>query len=86
MPRRDMPVSFPRPLRRNRPCAEGDDRLRRLGGGLRSWLAVRCTRTSALNLTAPPLLRLLRRNRPCAEGDDRLRCLGGGLRSWLAVR
>src|SRR3972149_2800611 len=35
MPRRDMPVSFPRPLRRNRPRAEGGDRLRCLGGGLR---------------------------------------------------
>src|SRR3990172_11482833 len=32
--------------------------LRSLGGGLRSWLAVRGTCTRALNLTAPPLLRL----------------------------
>src|SRR3989304_1862443 len=32
--------------------------LRSLGGGLRSWLAVRGTCTAALNLTAPPLLRL----------------------------
>jgi hypothetical protein len=30
------------------------DRLRSLGGGLRSWLGVRCTSTPALNLTAPP--------------------------------
>jgi hypothetical protein len=29
-------------------------RLRRLGGGLRSWLDARCTRASALYLTAPP--------------------------------
>jgi hypothetical protein len=28
--------------------------LRSLGGGLRSWLAVRCTSTAALYLTAPP--------------------------------
>jgi hypothetical protein len=28
--------------------------LRSLGGGLRSWLGVRCTRTPALYLTAPP--------------------------------
>jgi len=34
--------------------------LRCLGGGLRSWLAVRWTCTAALNLTAPPILRLLR--------------------------
>src|SRR3990170_4506358 len=32
--------------------------LRSLGGGLRSWLAVLGTCTAALNLTAPPLLRL----------------------------
>jgi hypothetical protein len=32
--------------------------LRSLGGGLRSWLGVRCIRTPALNLTAPLLLRL----------------------------
>ena len=30
------------------------DRRSSLGGGLRSWLAVRCNRTAALNLTAPP--------------------------------
>src|SRR3970282_2292778 len=40
-------------------CGERPRRsLRSLGGGLRSWLAVRWTRTAALNLTAPPLLRL----------------------------
>jgi len=46
--------------------------LRSLGGGLRSWLAVRGTCTAALNLTAPPLLRLA----APATGDPR-RC--GGL-------
>ncbi|MGB3399954.1 MAG: hypothetical protein WBA34_07260, partial [Candidatus Deferrimicrobiaceae bacterium] len=45
--------------------------LRSLGGGLRSWLAVRETRTAALNLTAPPLLRLA----APATGDPR-RCWG----------
>src|SRR3970282_2659710 len=40
-------------------CGERQRRsLRSLGGGLRSWLAVRWTSTAALNLTAPPLLRL----------------------------
>src|SRR3990170_2006382 len=38
--------------------ARGRLSLRSLGGGLRSWLAVRGTCTAALNLTAPPLLRL----------------------------
>src|SRR4030042_4365166 len=39
------------------PRARGRLSLRSLGGGLRSWLAVRGTCTAAL-LTAPPLLRL----------------------------
>ena len=44
------------------------DRLRRLGGGLRSWLAVRFTRTAALYFTSPTLLRLLRRQ-PGTQGE-----------------
>jgi hypothetical protein len=34
------------------------ERLRGLGGGLRSWLAVRGTRAALRNLTALPLQRL----------------------------
>jgi hypothetical protein len=51
--------------------------FRSLGGGLRSWLAVRCTCTAALNLTAPSLLRLLRRQLGIL-GDA-----GGGPRSGV---
>jgi hypothetical protein len=35
-------------LRTRRPGHRAPERLRSLGGGLRSWLAVRCTRTAAL--------------------------------------
>src|SRR3972149_5346179 len=61
-------------MERGKNCVErnGSKRLpRSLGGGLRSWLAVRETRTAALNLTAPPLLRLA----APATGDPR-RCGG----------
>jgi hypothetical protein len=46
--------------------------MRSLGGGLRSRLGVRKhTRTPALYLAAPPLLRLLRRNfRRCAPQTE----------------
>jgi hypothetical protein len=43
------------------PCSKTATGFRILGGGLRSWLGVRCTCTPALNLTAPLLLRLLHR-------------------------
>jgi len=55
-------------LRTRRPGHRAPGRLRCLGGGLRSWLAVRSTCTSALYLTAPLLLRLLRRQ-PGTRGD-----------------
>src|SRR3990172_12203737 len=62
MRERSVPAhSLHRPPRRPPPHRLGpppECRLRSLGGGLRSWLAVRETRTAALNLTAPPLLRL----------------------------
>ncbi|MGB6411417.1 MAG: hypothetical protein WBF16_09490, partial [Candidatus Deferrimicrobiaceae bacterium] len=45
------------------------DRLRCLRGGLRSWLAVRCTRTASLYLTAPPSFGCCARyRRPKAQG------------------
>jgi len=53
-------AKFPRPQNRSPQSSPGHPEwgLRSLGGGLRSWLAVRLTCTPALYLTAPPLLRL----------------------------
>ncbi len=42
------------PMRHRQTSTQTLLRLRRLGGGLRSWLDARGTRASALNLTAPP--------------------------------
>ena len=54
---RDVPKNFPSAqfgARVRLVARVTGPRLRCLGGGLRSWLAVRCTRTPALYLTSPP--------------------------------
>ena len=75
----------PRSDRRVTPSREGArERLRRLGGGLRSELPPPGIFISA----HPPILRLAPPGcAPRREGvRERLRRLGGGLCSWLAVR
>src|SRR3990170_1791444 len=51
----------------SRGCRVG---LRSLGGGFRSWLAVRYTCAAALNLTSPPSCVLLRRDVPRRVGGQ----------------